>query len=339
MSATLVCRCGERLRAPDGPAGGPLTCPTCGGEVGPPGPEAAREDAGGESPGPILVRVRRRNYDPNRAPEAVWLSLDDGSIKRESKSAARAARSRRRWQLDTHWIDSLGYPGRALGLVAGLGAAQALVIALFARLLPAFRNGEVAPAERGMPFLLAGGAALLAAYTVGFLDCVLTASVAGEYRELRKPGYDLGLRSAVVWLACFLAGPVLPAAAAVWYFLSCGDLTALDKIILAELGIVAVGYWVLALLAVEEAGGLVGVSPSRVVALVGRLGFHAAPPLVLLPGLAFLLVWFTLNAAAEVHRSFLGGLVLLTPAWGGAIYLTAFLLRVLALQCFRTRPE
>src|SRR5262245_788410 len=78
MSATLVCRCGERLRAPPGPAGSPVTCPTCGAVAEP--PAAPPPDAAAEPAAPILARIKRRRKDPNAVAPSVWVSLQDGSF-------------------------------------------------------------------------------------------------------------------------------------------------------------------------------------------------------------------------------------------------------------------
>jgi hypothetical protein len=339
MLTPLVCRCGERLRANPGPGGAAVTCPTCGAVVDSPA-APTKSDPAAESAPPILVRIKRRRKDPNATVPSVWVSLEDGSFtapaypaaagKAAPAGSAEAApeprarrRLRRRWQLEEHWYESLAYPARAWPLVLGLGAGLALLTGLAARLLPALAGADADAARAPVLGVLAAAAGLLLVYTAGFLDCVLTDAVVGEYRQFSRPGYDLGLRRAAVWLAFFLAGPALPAGAAAWYYLSLGDVTALDRVILAELVGAAVAYWVLALLAATDADRLLAGNPRQVAALLRRLGPAAAPPLLLLPALLFAHGWFSLAAAEEVHRSFLGAMVLLTPAWVGTLYLGA----------------
>src|SRR5262249_59313021 len=93
---------------------------------------------------------------------------------------------------------------------------------------------------------------LVLGYVCGFLHCVLTSAAAGEVGTILWPGGDVFLvaRSVVLWVLCFLAGPVVFAGAAFLYWLNSGDLQPVDWLVLGELGILAVGYWIFALLSV-----------------------------------------------------------------------------------------
>ena len=73
-----------------------------------------------------------------------------------------------------------------------------------------------------------------------FLDCVLASAAAGEIYYIVWSGTPLAvvLRAGLKWTLCFLAGPIVFAAVAWLYWVHCGDLTAVDYLILAELGIV-----------------------------------------------------------------------------------------------------
>jgi hypothetical protein len=138
----------------------------------------------------------------------------------------------------------------------------------------------------------------------------------------------------VTWLACLLAGPVVPAATAFWYWLQCGDPTFLDWLILGELAVVAVGYGLFVLAAVAERGRLRDANPIRVIDLAHRVGIRAA--LVVLLGSALVLGHGLLLvlAAQELHRNVGLGLLLLVACDLSGMAWAAFLFRLLGMWCF-----
>src|SRR5262249_9991349 len=118
---------------------------------------------------------------------------------------------------------------------------------------------------------------VLVGYACGFLDCVLAGGMAGESRFVRWPGWDLGLafRSLVTWLLAFASVPAPLAVVGVYHWLYTGDLQVVDWIILAEIGIVGSGYWLLAVLAVCQSERLRDANPWRVAELAERLGWRS----------------------------------------------------------------
>src|SRR5205823_2563976 len=90
---------------------------------------------------------------------------------------------------------------------------------------------------------------LLAAPPCSFLDCVLTSAVKGEVYYILWSGNPLltVLVGGGRWLVCFLAGPVVFAATGYLYWLNCGDPAPIDWLILVELGVMALAYWLFAL--------------------------------------------------------------------------------------------
>ena len=145
-------------------------------------------------------------------------------------------------------------------------------------------------------------------------------------RLLLQPSRDIGpaLRSSLVWVACFLAGPVIPAALAFFYWLYGGAYSLVDWLIELELCSLAVSYWLFALVSVHEHDRLRDLNPVRVADLVHRLGYRAA----VLAALA--------SAFALVHGAF----ILSEPSWmqtGGAclsgMACATFLFRLTGVWC------
>jgi hypothetical protein len=175
------------------------------------------------------------------------------------------------------------------------------------------------------------------AYGCAFLDCTLTAAAAGEARHVRWPGTNFGLilRSAVTWLVCFLAGPVVAVVAGFFYWLHCGDPDVLDRVILAELGILAAGYWLLLLLAVSRRDQLLDANPARVEELVDRLGHRLVAVVFVASIVALAHVYWLLAGWEQLHRD-LSGILLLAGCWLSALFLATFLFRLLGLWCHRS---
>jgi hypothetical protein len=371
---TFVCRCGKHLRARKDMASRRVLCPRCGSSVGVPsgqpnhpgglaGPLSPEEIARrrmasrpGSPPeeatqvlGPISVRLRRsRNLNALNPPD--WRPLDAPLVcppqaatpdgKAPVADAPGSPRRRRRsWQLETRWHHCLTYPCRAWPLVAGLALALTALSAAAVLLLPKLHEFHSQSLEGGLPALLGLLPLIILGYTAGFLDLVLAGAGAGEFQDVRWPGYDLRLvvRSAVRWLVCFLAGPVVPAAVAYWFWMACGEPTFVDRAILAELALVTVGSWLLALLAVTDADRLRAAAPPDVVAMFVRLGPRVAVPLLVVPILLFVHARLALAGIEDLHRDAASGVLLLAGAWLGVLFFGTFLFRLLGLWCHRSR--
>jgi hypothetical protein len=350
MTIKFVCSCGKRLRARDEMAARRSMCPRCGAPVGVP---SGRPAVRGATAGPMTPaeRLRARRHVPPPQPSdareagtapAQLLDPDPADSKpaRNRPAAPRGRRGDR--ELERHWHQCLLYPVRAWPLVLGLGAALTVLTGATALVLPEvlveLRGG---PAEHWLvcvPLLLAF--LLLPGYACAFLDCTLTSAAAGEARNVRWPGTNVGLvvKSALTWLICFLAGPVVPAVAGFFYWLDCGDPDALDWVILAELGAVAVGYWLLLLLAVSRGDRLLDANPARVEELVNRLGHRLVLAVFAASLVALAHGYWLLAALLELHRD-LSGLALLAGCWVSVLFLATFLFRLLGVWCHRAGGE
>jgi hypothetical protein len=355
MTIKFVCSCGKHLRARDDMAAHRVLCPRCRSLVGVPSLQPTHP---GTAANPMTPEERRRNARQRapvaaegvRAATAVDALVDAAGLSPDGLAPAtdaprrdpsevvtlRAAPPRRR---EARWYHCLGYPFRAWPLVLVLGFAWGYWVAGLA-VLPL-----VADKLAGDPShvrLAAGGWLLvtlaLAGFTAGFLDCTLAAAAAGEVVRVRWPGTDvlLVVRSLGRWLFAFLAGPAPLAAAAFFYWLHGGDLGLLDWLILAEMGVLAISYWVFAVAAAGERERFLDASPPAVARLLRRLGPRAlVVPVAALGALALgRLAW---TAVEETHHTLAAWLSLPVVGIGGA-FLATFLFRLLGMWCFRTRP-
>jgi hypothetical protein len=356
MAIPFVCPCGKHLRARDEQAGRHMLCPCCGSPVTIPGldapvphtdispapvlgpPRVKKPNA--EPIGPIFFRARPSRGDPNRVSAGKWLPLDDKFKPSPEKVRRRWGRGRRRivWDLETTWLQCLLYPFRAWPCVVGLGAALGIFACLAATNLPQLSERM---AEDGASWILLIGLVGLGTVclTIGFLDCVIGSAAEGEYRQVRwlKRSAALVARGFLTWLLCFFAGPALFAGAAFAYWFHSGDPDLGDQLILVELSAVAAGYWLLAILAAAESGGII-TGPQAVAALFRRLGVGSCAAVLAALTLAFFVGRFAVNALEEYHRSWFSGGFLMGCAGAAGVYLAVFIMRYLGIRAFHTRP-
>jgi hypothetical protein len=241
--------------------------------------------------------------------------------------------------LEKRWYECLLYPLRAWRLCLLLAMFLAVLGSVTALFLPHVLNdSEAAPLPLLVLYIFLA-VLLVFGLPCSFLECVMTSSAAGEVYYIRWSGnlpVTLML-SGAKWLMCFLAGPILFAGMGVVYWLSCGDPTLVDRVILAELGIIAIGYWFFALLSVTQRGRLRDVNPLSVIDLSHRLGWRG---LAVVSGAALLLLahgWGLLAGVATVHTETFLGLVELTAIWTSTVFWSTFFCRLLGVWCHRTR--
>ncbi len=369
MAIKFFCSCGKRLRARDEMAARRSVCPRCGSPVGIPSlqPTHPGVTAGPMSPAERLrVRQNARGLRgpgvEGQGPGVRARSASEGAtapLASASGSAprpptpeivrqlvphglpSRSAIRRRAWQLETQWYQCLLYPCRAWPLVLGLAAALAGLTGFAALVLPEL----VSEAQLELPWLVLVAALwllapfLIVGYACGFLDCVLASAAAGEVRHIRWPGRNLllVLKSTATWLVCFVAGPVVPAGAGLVYWINCGDPGLLDWLILAELGTLAISYWLLTLLAVSQRDRLLDANPVQVVKLVHRLGHRSVAVAAGASVLAITHGVLMFLAVEDLHRNLGAGSLLLAACWLSAMYWATFLLRLLGVWCSRSR--
>jgi hypothetical protein len=360
MSIHFICRCGKRLRAREDMASRRIMCPRCGDPVGVPslqpthpgaagpltreeiarramegGPRSLNEDELADV-GPAQVRLRRRRSCGNLAAGADWRPLEAPLVcPPGAAERVRLPRRRREWARESRWYHCLLYPLRAWPLVVGLGLLLTTLSAAATLMPPQISDGDSAWA----PYLLLVIPLLLLTYTAGFLDVVLTTAAAGQFGDVRWPGYDIPIiaYSSLKWLLCFLAGPVVLAGTAVGFWLFGEEPGFVDRAILAELVVLALGAWCLGLLSATDAGNLSGAAPGRVVEMALRLGWRAVVPLAVLPALVIVHARLGLAGLSELHRDGPLGIAMLAGAWVGTLFWCTFLFRLLGIWCHSTR--
>ncbi len=368
MAIFFSCLCGQNLCEEDQRAGGQMCCPVCGLLVAIPlprrAPAAFPETCQVVPPAPSLelraVEVPAPPCEPapRRRPPSLppqddeetyplaraWNDLDPD----EDEKARERARSRRllsravrdlkdahlrsSWPLEKHWIEFLSYPLRALPLALILAMAWATLIAILGAMMPDRWDAlEILPRAPVLMIVF-----MLFGYTVAFLQGTYAAARTGQAGFLVWPGRNMTVtvRGGVQGLLAFLAGPVLPAVVGYIFWVESGELQTIDWMILWQLGLVAVGYWALAMLAVQEDNRLRDLHPAAVMKLARQIGFRAPlfAVLIALPVVGQSLQ--TLGALDRPDRS-AGGWLLLVMSWTGQLAWMLLLLRWFGVSRFR----
>jgi hypothetical protein len=336
------------------PVGIPSRQPLTDGRSGPLTPEEISRRRGQVDPeeeapaasaevGDIKVWIRQRRHNPDLERERKWRPLDaplTTPTDAQGKPQPRRVRKRRLFELESRWYHCLLYPLRAWGQICGLSLILAVLTAVAVQLLPQLGEFQANSGQGWLPVLVLSVPVLILGYAAAFLDMVVSGAVAGGEQEVSFPGFNvpLILRSAVKWVACFLAGPVLPAAAALWYWVQCGDPGTLDWVILGELAVFAVAWWLMALLALSDTTRWSGLAPQHVHAMIGRMRWRCLPALAA-PAAVLGCGWLGLAAIEVSHNNAPGGFLMLVGAWLAALTVGTFLLRLLGVWCNRSRPQ
>jgi hypothetical protein len=351
MTIKFYCGCGKHLKARDEMAARRAVCPRCGSPVGIPSLKPTHAGTVAAPLTPFERRRRNRERDAatppaeatvtaaDAAPAVEERPIEDRLVRllsdRQTRRPGRSGRS-----LEEHWYECLLYPFRCWRfcfiLALGLSILSVVIAVLVPRLVAEAPDSPWAlwvSRLNGAVFLI-----LIVGVPCSFLDCVLTSASAGEVFYIRWSGKPLGvlLLSGTRWLTCFLAGPVLFAAAGWAYWLQCGDATLTDWLILAELGVVGAVWWIFALLSVTDRGRLRDANPVAVADVAHRLGWRglAVASLAALLALAHGLV--LLLAVAEVHTNAAVGFIMLLAAWGSGVFWSTFFCRLLGVWCHRS---
>ncbi len=254
--------------------------------------------------------------------------------------AGRTPKVRRRRQLEKHWYQCLAYPFLNWRLLFLLSVISTLLLSGILFAIPNMPRFSVMPLEDAYSWATAALVLiLLITYAYATVECALTSALAGQGPAPWWPGWNapFPLKSSVRWLFCFLAGPIVPAGLAVYFCVYGGDLTALDWGIVAELSVLAAGYWFLAIVSANERNRLRDANPVCVAKLMQRLHYRAVVPVLIAPAVAFvhaLVIFFALDS---LHPHVVLGWLVLTICWGSVLFWSAFLFRLLGVWCYYTK--
>jgi hypothetical protein len=347
VTIKFVCGCGKRLRAGDDMARVRVRCPGCGDFVGVPSLEPTV--VGGQRPMTPRERIRHTRNNPP-PPEAVAAEMLLREVLAGPKEAGRRVRLRsgdgpRRpptRPLERHWYEFLIYPLSAWRLCLGLAVALTLLSAGLLVWLPT-RLNTTGPADDWAERAFYLSVSLIAILTAGlpctFLERVLASAAGGEVDDIVWSGTVLGTfaTAGARWLGCFLAGPAVLAAVGWLYWQRCGE-SIWDVLVLVEISVVAVAYFILALAAVVDRGRWRDLSPLAVADLAHRLRRRALAVVAAAVGV-LALGMFMLAGVAAVHRGEFRGWLMLTGGWFVGVFAGTFFARLLGVWCYLTRPR
>jgi hypothetical protein len=353
MTIKFICTCGKHLKARDDMAARRSVCPRCGSPVGIPSlkpthtgtvaaplsPDERRRWAKERQPLPTPPAAAQAEKLMPRPPRAAPRLVHLLSTRKQPRPDLKGR------HLEKRWSECLLYPLRTCHLCCGLALLLTVLSAAGALAGPRILEQETALSGGG-PVGLALfrlTCVLLLVFVVGlpcsFLNCVLASATAGEVYYIRWSGDPVStvLLSGGKWLLCFLAGPVVLAGTAWVYWVYCGDPGLLDWLILIELGVVCVAYWLFALLAVTDRGRLRDVNPLAVADMAHRLGWRglagAVPAAVLLLAHGAVLLF----GIATLHTAPAAGCLLLAAGWVSGLFWSTFFCRLLGVWCYRSR--
>jgi len=359
MALHIVCACGQTLWADERFAGHEMHCPLCARTlVVPPArtvPSEADLIAVPPVPTSTVVEVGKDWFDPaplaERTMAASVYQLAEAFPKDDfgdlyspdkKKNLERILHRARKelagilqlppWPLENGWRECMLYPFRAMGLsmlLAFVGASAASIIALV-----------TAQPEIATWVVLAG---FLFAHSLYVFACLRSAWLSGLHGEagfVRWPGSDVRFlaQSSGLAAALFLAGPIVPALTAFLFWLHAGDLHWIDRLILLELGVLSVGYFILEVFA-ADAAKLRQATPAGVLRLIKTVG-HLPLTAALAGSVGLVLhAWAGLASLRILHEDPGAGWALLFCTWVSVLSWNYFLCRWVGVYIYRRRAR
>jgi hypothetical protein len=244
--------------------------------------------------------------------------------------------------LERSWVECLLYPFLNIGPIASVAVGLTVLTLLTAVVLPrmfAEPNGEVGPTI-GSDIWSWLGVVAVVAVVYEFLSAVLASAAVGEAPTTYWPGYRprASAKLAAIGIVCLLVGPVAPILGAYYYGLIRGEWDILDWIIVGELLAGAIGYGMLAFLAVLRSGRFAEANPWQVGELFFRLGPRVILVASLLAALGLALVRLGSNALDRFDAGILGVSIELAWWWFLYLFLSTFLVRLFGIWSFRLAP-
>jgi hypothetical protein len=339
--ATLVCSCGMTLNAAGAKPGRVGKCPKCGSMLRvpddflPPAPPRAKPTLDASPAGYVM----------NPIDEARPLFYDNPTL------AAPAARMKRRAsipadygplkapaKIEKAFSESLGYPlwsWSSVALLLFLPPFLAMVSAPVPILMNLFFGST--PFRLPSVVLLVPSALMgffVWGYTLIFLGNVLTSSAFGEPLPPRSPNLEEGVfRVLGRWFWALLSGVMLGFAPAVFYWINCGEINWLDRIMFANLAAVGAAYAQMALLAALLHDDPLAANPVTVFRAMYRVGWDYAG-VCFMSGAFLVCMLFFLGLVSQVDDGFFH-IVLTWLYWTAFLYGAMVVLRRLGLFCHR----
>ncbi len=208
-------------------------------------------------------------------------------------------------------------------------------VPLFA-LVPTFRSGS--------PFSLLGLILLVpqflllfvvAGYTLSFLGQVLVTSALGEVAQPRAPAWSLSTISGELgrWFWSLAIAVGVGGMPTLVYWINCGDVDWLDRVVLVNLIVPGLAYAQMALLAALIYESPLASNPFTVIRAIRRIGWAYVGPCVMTGSVLLMLVGGFV-AVLQISDP-LGQTMAYWAFWLVAIYASIVVLRRLGLFCYR----
>jgi len=234
------------------------------------------------------------------------------------------------------WCDPL----TGVKFIFYLSGFMALLTALGAGLYPhVLRAGFSWVNGLFLAMACTGAMGLLIGYGCNFLESVLAYALCGGSRSIQVPDLDPrpAMTSGLKWGLGFACGPAVLVWFACRHWIHCGNVTWIDGLIMVELTIPAIGYWMIGLVVMASRADLAWVSPKQVLKAACRLGWRAPVAGIAATVAGFVHLCVGAGAVTLLHTSWLGGLVILWISWFSAWQCGTYVLWTLGLWYHR-RP-
>jgi len=355
-TTTLVCSCGMTLKAAGARPGRVGKCPKCGATLRVPDDYGAASTV--DRPAPGAVRAGPKP-GPGGGPSGYGLGATGGPKSQTAfygnpTLAASAPRVRRGVAIPADYGplkapravekafgQSVGYPlwsWSSVALLIFLPPALAVVSAPLPFLLH-FLFGSVGFGFRAPALILVIpsliGGIFVWGYVLIYLGDILTSSACGEPLPPRPPQLDdRGIfRVLGRWFWALFAGVALGFLPAVFYWIHCGEINWLDRLMFVNLGAFGAAYAQMALLAALLHDDPLAANPVTVLRAVARVGWDYAY-VCLMTGAFFGAAVGLLLVLTEVDDGFVH-LALTWLYWVAFVYAAMVVFRRLGLFCHR----
>ncbi|CAN5796174.1 hypothetical protein BH23PLA1_BH23PLA1_26970 [soil metagenome] len=336
----LVCPCGKRINAPGAMPGRVGSCPACGGRLIVPDSGPARGSVHGDDEPHPFVDGHLLKSDSTLAPPRITGKAPGLSNRKKRARGPEPtfALVRPPTRPETSLGESFRYPfwdGSGLTALVMLPPALTVTTVIMAVVLMALDEG-------GAMLLIVGFAVpmiVLALFVLGYCCLVLgrflMTSAWGEVLHPLWPRGDVfeNLNALGRWAWATLIGGAIGGLPALVYWMNCGPVDWLDRIVLVELAALGAAYAQMALVGTLLHEDILATNPLTVFRAIARIGWEYLRP-CLVTGASVTILAVLLALASEIPNGFLL-LLSLWLIWVVGLYLVLVSLRVLGLCYFR----
>lgn len=355
MSNTVLsCRCGKRWAAPGAVPGRVGKCPACGDLMTVPHPtsqektERQREpkdrrqvqvsqetEDGGEGGYSVSSRAETTSYRStlDRAPATNSRAekvVSDGLIKVPKR-------------LETSTLKSFLYPfwgSSGVAMLIFITPAMMFTGMMTVTVLTII-SGKSAYIVPGVVLLIPSIFGVLGAstYHMLYISRVLVASAVGEIQQPRMPSWDFDEISTELgrWFVSILAGSIVGGLPMTAYWIRCGDLDMMDRVILVELASLASAYTLMALMAAILNESPLAANPITVFQGIFSVGTSWIKPSLVSGFVA--MITFTLFMGSFMATGEVAAFLLYALACLAAVYGSIVVFRVLGLFYYHHADE